>query len=367
MKKRHLVIDTPNLLFRTASAHNKYAAPSNPEDQAGLAMHMALNALKSHYNKIKPDTMAVVFEGRENWRKAYTRSAECVSKRLYKGNRVKDDSMLVFFQLIESFEALVREHSSIQCLSHPKCEGDDLFAGYAEYHCGRGDEVFGLSGDKDYVQLLDIDGFTLLNPDKLGADRSKDKKGNPINAKYFMFEKAFRGDAGDNVMSAYPRVRSTRLQKAYTSDYELTNLLNETWDFADPATGDITTFRVGDLYNENQLLMNLRGQPEYIRDIINHNVVDAENHVGKFSIFHFSKFCGKFGLKKVGDDISSFAPMFANVGFNNSIRQDLIEQKEAETNQQISEPTENDAVNNDIINKLRNKSKTKANTSLLRF
>ena len=111
---------------------------------------------------------------------------------------------------------------------------------------------------KDYVQLLDIDGFTLLNPDKLGADRSKDKKGNPINAKYFMFEKAFRGDAGDNVMSAYPRVRSTRLQKAYTSDYELTNLLNETWDFADPTTGDITTFRVGDLYNENQLLMNLR-------------------------------------------------------------------------------------------------------------
>ena len=149
MKKRHLVIDTPNLLFRTASAHNKYAAPSNPEDQAGLAMHMALNALKSHYNKIKPDTMAVVFEGARKTGAKLIHDLRSVYQNVFiKAIASKMIQCWYFSNSLKSFEALVREHSSIQCLSHPKCEGDDLFAGYAEYHCGRGDEVFGLSGDK---------------------------------------------------------------------------------------------------------------------------------------------------------------------------------------------------------------------------
>lgn len=321
-KRRHMVVDTANILFRVASAHTKYGSGGTPEDQAGLALHMALNTLKSHYNKVKPDVVALTFEGRDNWRKTYTKSAECVSQRLYKGNRVKDDSMAVFFQLIENFEALVREHTSLVCLSHPLVEGDDMFSAYVQKYCGNGDEVFGLSGDKDFVQLIDLDGFTLLNPDKLGADRHKDKKGNPIDAKYFMFEKAFRGDSGDNVMSAYPRLRATRIEKAFNDDYELTNLLNETWEFAEPSTGEKRTISVREMFEENQKLMNLRKQPQHIQEVMFNTLEEAETNVGKFSMFHFGKFCGKYKLKKIAEDMTSFVPMFTNAG-SGGLRPDL--------------------------------------------
>lgn len=314
---KRMVVDTANILFRVASAHGKYNAGGSPEDQAGLALHMALNTLKSHYNKVKPDQVAVTFEGAQNWRKAYTRSEQCVSKRLYKGNRVKDDSMIPFFELIASFEQLVREHTSVVCLSHPMLEGDDCVSAYVQKFSAAGDEVVILSGDKDFLSLLKLPGVSLLNPDKVGKARDLiDKNGDKIDPEYFMFEKAFRGDAGDNVMPAYPRVRATRLQKAFTDEFERTNIMNETWEFTEPSTGISRTFRVGDLFEENQLLMNLERQPEDIRQIMIQMVDDAVLNKGKFNFFAFQKFCGKHNLKKISEDATSFIKMLANEGFS---------------------------------------------------
>lgn len=321
--KRRLIIDTANLLFRVAAAHGRHNGGfGTPEEQAGLAMHGALMTLRSHYNRVRPDQVAVTFEGPQNWRKTYTKSEQCISKRIYKANRVRDDSMIPFFELIKAFEGLVREHTSLVCLSNPILEGDDLFAGYVEKYTAEGDEVIGLSGDKDFVQLLKFQNFTLLNPDKLGAARDTDKHGNKIDPHYFMFEKAFRGDAGDNVLPAYPRVRATRLKKAFTDEFERANIMNETWTFNEPSTGEERTFRVGDLFEENQLLMNLTQQPAWVREEIqktlNH---EAVNH-GQFSLFAFQKFCGKYGLKKVGDDVASFIPLFSNSGLNSEHREE---------------------------------------------
>jgi hypothetical protein len=321
--KRRMVVDTANLLFRVSAAQGKYGNTGTPAEQAGLALHVALNTLKSHYNRVRPDQVALTFEGRKNWRKTYTASEACVSRRPYKGNRVDDGvDRAAFFALIAAFEELARNHTSLVCLGNDICEGDDLFAGYVEKYTAEGDEVFGLSGDKDFVQLLDIENFTLLNPDKLGADRSKDKNGNLIDAKYFMFEKAFRGDAGDFVMAAYPRVRSTRLQKAYTDQYELTNMLNETWVFAEPSTGEERTFRVGDLYEENQLLMNLRRQPDWVKEEIQKTLEHEAVHHGQFSLFHFQKFCGKHGLKKISEDVTHFIDLFSNSGRNSEHKEE---------------------------------------------
>lgn len=309
--EKHLLVDTANILFRVASAHTKYNTAGTPEEQAGLALHMALMTLKSHYNKVKPDRIALTFEGGQNWRKDYTKSEQCISGRVYKANRVRDDSMIPFFELIASFEKLVREHTSLTCLSHPLVEGDDLFCGYTRHFTGLGHEVVGLSGDKDFVQMLKYPGFTLLNPDKLGAERNKDKKGNLIDPEFFMFEKAFRGDTGDNVMPAYPRVRSTRLMKAFTDEYERTNIMNETWTFTEPSTGIEKVFRVGDLYEENQLLMNLDRQPPHIVEIIDQTVQEGIASRGKFNLFAFQKFCGKYELRKISEDVTSFVQMFS--------------------------------------------------------
>jgi hypothetical protein len=301
---KRMVVDTANILFRVAAAHGKYGPEGTPEEKAGLAMHIALNTLNKYYKQFRPDQVAVTFEGGQNWRKDYTKSATCKSQKVYKANRVKDDSMIPFFELIKSFEEIARTHTSLICLSHPKLEGDDLFSGYVQRFTAAGDEVIGVSGDRDFVQLLKYKNFKLINPDD-GRPRTVD---DPL---FFMFEKCFRGDAGDNVMSAYPRVRKTKLEAALKDEYTLTQLMNETWTFTDPETGEQTTYNVGELFEENQLLMDLDCQPADIRQLITETLDHELEHHGRFSNFHFQKFCGKFGLKQIAESSTNFVDMFS--------------------------------------------------------
>ncbi len=316
---KRLIVDTSNILFRVAAAHGKYHAVGTPEDQAGLAMHMALNTLKSFYKKIQPDQVALAFEGTNNWRKEYTKSERCVSKQIYKANRVRDDSMVPFFELIRSFEQLAREHTSLVCISHPRLEGDDVIAGYAQRFSEAGDEVVILSGDKDFIQLLRLPGVSIVNPDD-GKPRGLDKNGKKIDPNYFIFEKCFRGDPGDNVFSAYPRLRETKIRKAWEDEFERTNLMNHTWEFSDPQTGVIRTMKVADLFEENRLLMDLFAQPPEIREIIKQAIDEALISHGKFSLFHFQKFCGKYGLKRISEDAMSFIDLFASTGIKSPLK-----------------------------------------------
>lgn len=309
-----LVVDTNNILFRVAAAQTKYQFQATAEENAGLALHMALMSIRSRFKALKPEQVALSFEGSQNWRKTYTKSADCISQRVYKANRTKDPSQIGFFELIRAFEQLVREHSSIICLSHPLLEGDDVIAGYAQRFSQEGDHVSILSGDKDFLQLLTHPNISLINPED-GKDR-RDHKKFPVDfdPHYFMFEKCFRGDSGDNVLPAYPRVRSTRLKKAWTDAYERSNLLNETWDFVHPETGAMRELKVGDLYEENRLLMDLTAQPDHVRQAIDETITAAQTSHGKFSYFHFQKFCGKYGLKQVAEKGHDFAELFSVTG-----------------------------------------------------
>jgi hypothetical protein len=291
-------------------------------------MHATLNTLKSFYNKIKPDQVAITFEGSNNWRKAHTRGERpepSVSKRLYKGNRVKDDSMIPFFELMASFEDLARNHTSLVVLQNPLLEGDDVFSGYVRKYTAIGDEVIGVSDDKDFTPLLQLPNFKLMRPD--GTYRGIDKKTKEvIDPKFFMYEKAFRGDGGDNVLPAYPKVRSTRLKKAFDAlqkgdAYEHTNLMNETWAFNEPSSGEERIFKVGDLYAENIILMDLiNGQPTDIQDLMVQTVDHAVLNHGTFNLFQFQKFCGKFGLKRISEEVTNFIPLLSSTGINSPLK-----------------------------------------------
>lgn len=330
MKQKRLVVDCSNLFWRAVSAQQKYG-PANAADSAGLGLHMSLMSLRKHYNSIKPQKIAVAFEGKQNWRKEYTKSEQCYSKRLYKGNRVLDPNMAVLFDVIKNFEELVREHTNIVTLQHPMLEGDDLISGYAQYygnpHPGNdeGDEIVILSGDKDFAQELDNPNVSLINPDD-GKPRQLIDLCGVDDAGYFMFEKAFRGDAGDNVLPALPRVRKTRLQKAYgvrdgvanpewADAFELSNLLDTQWEYTDPESGDKRQMHVEKMFEENNLLMNLKSQPDNIRALIRETIVtQADNH-GQFNFFKFQQFIGKYKLAAIGEKSSDFVGLFSGTGF----------------------------------------------------
>ena len=323
MTKR-LVVDLSNLFWRSVAAANRYG-PADAKETAGLGLHSALMSLRKHYMAIKPQKLAVVFEGSQNWRKAYTKSEECYSKRVYKANRVADPSMAGLFDIMRAFEDLARQHTNIVTLTNPVLEGDDLISGYAEYFANQGDDVDILSGDKDFVQMLGNPKIRLINPDD-GKPRTILGVCGVDDADYFMFEKCLRGDAGDNVLPAFPRVRKTRLYKAYgvvdgkvhrdkSDAFELSNLLNSTWEFVHPETGDKREMSVEKMYDENNLLMNLRMQPQVIRDKIEEVIkFESENH-GQFNFFQFQKFLGKYELQQISEKSTDFVPMFSGTGY----------------------------------------------------
>lgn len=306
-----MVIDTANLLFRVAAV-NRGASFGTPEEQAGLALHMAFQSVHKYYKKFKPDQIAFTFEGGRNWRKTYTKSTDAVSGNIYKANRVKDASMEPYFALMDSFREVMQLHSSAIILRNDLCEGDDVFAGYVEVNAVRSDgqdEIIGISGDRDFVQLLKYPGFRLINPDN-GKDRNQPgDKEYYEDIDYFLFKKCVRGDMGDYVFSAYPKVRETKIIKAYEDPLYRAEFMRETWDIKDEDGNVIKTNVVGELFEENKLLMDLTAQPEDIRASIVETVLDAEENIGTYSNFHFLKFLGQHKLNTIAEHIDQYTDM----------------------------------------------------------
>ena len=181
--------------------------------------------------------------------------------------------------------------------------------------------MIGISGDKDFVQLWKHKGFTLINPDN-GKPRTLIDTCGFDDPEYFMFEKAFRGDKGDNVFPAYPRVQKKRLQKCLEDEYELVKIMNETWTFKDPETGEEKTYNVGELFEENHVLMNLDRQPPHIQQVIEETLDHCLVNHGKFSQFHFTKFCGKYGLKQIAENSTQFANLFSVTGQRSPLKEE---------------------------------------------
>lgn len=300
MPQTYLVVDASNLLYRT------FYANKSEEDAViiGLAMHSAFLTLNKYYKQFKPNKIVLCFD-RDNWRKAYSMSDECYSKCVYKGERRKDQTpkekqkYADFLAHIAEFEQLIREHTSILCLSAPLLEGDDCIAAWVTRHPE--DTHIIISGDKDFVQLLKFANVSLYDP-ATGKARECD------DPKYYLFEKLFRGEPKntDNVQSAYPKLRETKIQAAYLDPFALTNLRNAEW-----TNHDGRVMNVGKLLDENKLLMDLTAQPEYVQDAMDMVVVKATLSKNKFSHFHFMKFLGKYEMKKIAEQLETFVPMLS--------------------------------------------------------
>jgi hypothetical protein len=302
---KYLIFDSANILFR-----NWVTLEKEDPDRKGLAMHKALYTIRYWAEKFKPDQIVMAFEGGNNWRKEWTQSHHCVSGNQYKANRVYDPDMQFYFEFVEEFKGLVTNYTALHTLCVPGCEGDDVIAGfielYSELHPGENEYVL-VSSDRDFIQLKKYEGVTLINPAN-GLERDIDQKtGERIDPHYYLFEKCVRGDGGDGVFSAYPRVRATRIKKAFTDEYERVQFMNETW--TNPKDGE--TYRVGDLFEENKILVGLDQQPDEIREKIFGGVMNCIENVGKFNNFQFMRLIGKYKLKEVNEDAHKFVNLLS--------------------------------------------------------
>jgi len=320
LPKKSMVVDVSNILFRVAAVQKNtpYARDATTEELVGLCMHIALYSVFRWYNKFHPDFVVFAFEGGNNWRKAYTATEK--TRRAYKGNRVVDPEMKHYYQLIDAFRETISAHTSICCLCIDTLEADDAIAAYCQLYARSDHEIFIISGDKDFTQLLKLPGVKLINPDNGKARNQPSDKDYEADLDYWLFKKCVRGDGGDNVPSAFPRVRETRIKKAYEDAYERANFMNEVWvekviDYDEndkPVGTHDVTHRVGDLFEQNLILMDLWKQPADQRLILEEGVKLQVETLGTYSHFHFLRFLNEYQLNKVSEEAMKFVAMFAN-------------------------------------------------------
>ena len=127
-----------------------------------------------------------------------------------------------------------------------------------------------------------------------------------------------RGDASDNVFSAYPGVREkgtknkVGLMEAYADrtkqGFSWNNLMLQRWQ-----DHDGVEHRVREDYERNRTLIDLKAQPQDIKDAVDTRIkesvrVDTIPQVG----IHFMKFCGKYELTKISEQAEIYAKWLNN-------------------------------------------------------
>lgn len=309
-----LIIDVSSILFKIAavqttgyqaSKSSQYAGELDPQDLVGLCMHISLQSIHKWFRLYKPDFVIFAFEGGSNWRKQYTKEHNL--NRQYKGNRVVDPAMAHYYELIDSFKETMSQHTSVCCLSVPDMEADDAIAAYCQLTDQTGEQVVIISSDRDFVQLMKMPHVKLIEPEKGKLRNTIDDKEHQADLDYWLFLKCIRGDAGDNVASAFPRVRETKIKEAYADPYKRVNFMNEKW-----VDEHNVEHRVGDLFEHNRVLVDLACQPEKLRESLLLQTKAQVGTIKNYSHFHFLRFLGKYKLTKVAEEANRFVDLFSN-------------------------------------------------------
>lgn len=304
-----LVLDTTSILFR-----HFYASKAYDDEDAiinGLVTMQAIRAIHWAYNKYSPDAIIATFD-RSSWRKALTLNDPSIGF-IYKGNRdekrKKDkrekEKYESFRKHIDGFEQLLREHTTILTLGQDMIEGDDFCARIVQLYGDQANAITVVTGDSDLIQLKrpNVEIINVADPKK-----------KPFNLKewdndpeFYLFQKIIRGDKqSDNIPSAFPRVRMTRIRKAYQDPYERIALMEEKYTIAD------NEYKVGDRFKVNELLMDLTKQPDDVKMLMDATIYNAIlERPESYSHFHFGKYLAKTGLEKLNQNSTLFAEMLA--------------------------------------------------------
>lgn len=304
---KYLCFDISNMLYRT------FFAQTNEDDTtlAGMATHMALTTLNKYYKQFKPDRVVMAFD-RSSWRKEYT--ANNPHLKPYKGNRRQDMTPAQklkyerFLNHLAEFEQLIIDHTTILTLVGDRLEADDLLAGFVQMHLE--DDITIISADSDLAQLLKHKNVTLISP---ATDKPQDYlKKFENDPDYYLFQKCVRGDTTDNIQSAYPRVRSTRIKEVYDDamygdGFKFINFMKETW-----TDQNKETHTVEEMFKHNEKLINLEKQPPDIRNLMHATIISEINAKKQFSYFHILKFIGKYQLVKIKENIENFIPLLSS-------------------------------------------------------
>ena len=313
---KYALIDTANTFFR---ARHIASRNSDTWEKIGMALHLMFGSVNSAVKRFGIDHVVFCLEGR-SWRKDFYTP--------YKANRKLNEQAMteaeleenkMFWETYETFTEYLKTKTNCSVLRDPQAEADDLIARFIALHPD--DEHVICSSDTDYLQLLtsNVTQYNGVANQYITLEGYFDEKDRPVKDKktgelklledpqFILFEKCMRGDATDNVFSAYPKVRVNKLQEAFvdrtSKGFAWNNMMLQRWT---DHNGE--EHRVLDDYERNRVLVDLTAQPEELKEYIDNTMRDQmapkqNPMVGA----KFLKFCGKYELKRIADEAPKYA------------------------------------------------------------
>jgi 5'-3' exonuclease len=319
----YILVDTANTFFRA-----RHVIQGNAEIKLGMAFHITFNSIKKAWQDFGGAHVVFCLEGR-SWRKDFYAPYKANRAETRAAHTVKEaEEEKIFWEAFDEFKNFVTEKTNCTVLQHPQLEADDLIAGFIQAH-PTADHVI-ISTDRDFYQLLssNVKQYNGVAEETHTINGIFDKKGKLVldkktkepkeipNPEWLLFEKCMRGDTSDNVFSAYPgvRVKGTKnkvgLTEAFedrkSKGYNWNNLMLQRW-----VDHNGVEHRVLEDYQRNVQLCDLTAQPDNIKTLIKEtidtNAVPKEiTQVG----IRMLKFCNSYDMKKIADNIQSYAEPF---------------------------------------------------------
>jgi len=319
---RYVLIDTANMFFR--ARHAAFRAADSWE-KVGYALHITLNSINKVVKKFQADHVVFALEGR-SWRKdvyaPYKRNRAEARAALTESEQEEDR---VFWETYDLFTKYLAEQTNCSVIRHERAEADDIIARWIDLHPQDHHTI--VSSDTDFVQLLstNVDQYNGITDELITLTGIFDSKNQPVidkktkqpksvpDPEWLLFEKCMRGDASDNVFSAYPgvRTRGTKnkvgLQEAFadrkTRGFAWNNLMLQRWT---DHNGE--EHRVLDDYTRNRSLIDLRAQPEDIKHLVDTAIRTQISHrdIGQVGV-RFMRFCGRFDLAKISESAEQYS------------------------------------------------------------
>jgi len=318
---KYLIVDAANTFFRARhSAHRQ----ADTWDRLGFAVHVTLSSIAKAFRDQKADHVVICLEGR-SWRKDYYepyKKNRAVARAALTETEAEEDKL--FWETFDALKTFFTESSNCTVLRHSALEADDLVAGWIQAHPADSHVI--VSSDTDFYQLLatNVVQYNGISDELHTLNGILDKKGKLVidkktkepkkipDPKWILFEKCMRGDATDNVFSAYPGVRTkgtknkVGLQEAFedraSKGFAWNNLMLQRW-----VDHNGEEHRVLDDYLRNVVIVDLSAQPDAVKvdiatTIAENSVVKSTPQIGT----KFLKFCGKYDLKRISDNIQNF-------------------------------------------------------------
>lgn len=273
----YLVVDANNFVF--ALRHVKFKKTTTKRTKERFVVETlllsAINNLLNYAKEFKVDGLVLCVDSPKVWRRDFY--AE------YKANHTAQIDDPYFEDTIKAcdlFMEFFRDYTAAVVLKVPHCEADDIIGVWCQESDGKN---IILSSDKDFIQLIN-DKTTLYSP----VQKCWRETDDPV---YDLFVKCIRGDRGDNVHSAYPRVQETKLRAAWNNGgVDMMNLLETILPDGS---------KVGDRLDMNIQMIDLAAIPANVRERIIKTITSYQP--GKYSELKALKFLADNGLKNQRD------------------------------------------------------------------